>query len=349
MQIIHQIGRLVKGEGTNELSEFILTPGFGIGLPEKLSTEQDVIIIGGGPAGLTAALYAARAAANPLVIIGEAVGGQAATTHEIENYPGFPEGVGGAALAQQMQEHAERFGAKVHFEKVTGVDFRAHPFVVRTRNQEFKAQTVIVSTGSSPRKLGVPGEREYAGHGVSYCGTCDGYFFKDKQVVVIGGGNSALDESLFLTRLVAGIQIVHRRDKLRADPILQERALAEPKIKFVWKTVVEEIMGEAGEANAVRVRNVQTGEVSTIETGGVFIYIGHLPNTEMFRGQLELDEDGYIVTDRRQHTSVPGVFAAGDVQDAIFRQIVTAAGTGSAAAIEAIRYLDELKHKEKQE
>jgi thioredoxin reductase (NADPH) len=324
------------------LSDFILTPGFGIGLPAQPSAEQDVIIIGGGPAGLTAALYAARAAADPLLIIGEAVGGQAATTHEIENYPGFPDGVGGPALAQQMQAQAERFGAKVLFDRVTGVDFKTRPFKVRTRTQEFAARTVIVSTGSSPRKLGVPGEDEYAGHGVSYCATCDGYFFKDKDVVVVGGGNSAIDESLFLTRLVSSIRIVHRRGELRADPILQERAFAQPKIEFVWHSVVEEILGEGGQANAVRVRNVQTGEVSTIETGGVFIYIGHLPNTEVFRGQLELDELGYVVTDRRQHTSVPGVFAAGDVQDAIYRQIVTAAGTGSAAAIEAIRYLDEL-------
>jgi thioredoxin reductase (NADPH) len=324
------------------VSEFILTPGFGLGVPEKPSPEQDVIIIGGGPAGLTAALYAGRAAAEPLVLIGEAVGGQAATTHEIENYPGFPDGVGGAALAQQMQSHAERFGAKIQFEAVTSVNFQTHPFEVHARTQDYTAQTVIITTGSSPRKLGVPGEQAYVGHGVSYCGTCDGYFFKDKQVVVVGGGNSAIDESLFLTRLVSGIKIIHRRDRLRADPILQERAFAESKIEFVWSTVVEEILGDDGEANAVRVRNVETGEVSIIETGGVFIYIGHIPNTGVFRGQLELDEAGYIVTDRRQRTSVPGVFAAGDVQDAIFRQIVTAAGTGSAAAIEAIRYLDDL-------
>jgi thioredoxin reductase (NADPH) len=331
------------------LSDFILTPGFGVSLPGKLSAEQDVVIIGGGPAGLTAALYAARAAANPLLIVGEVVGGQAATTHEIENYPGFPDGVSGPTLAQQMQAHAERFGAKVHFDTVSSVDFQVHPFIVRTRTQEFAAKTVIVSTGSSPRKLGIPGETEYAGHGVSYCATCDGYFFKDKDVVVVGGGNSAVDESLFLTRLVKSIKILHRRDELRADPILQERAFAEDKIEFVWNTVVKEILGEAREVNAVRVRNVQTDAVSTIETGGVFVYVGHVPNTEVFRGQLELDEQGYIVTDRRQHTSVPGVFAAGDVQDGIFRQIVTAAGTGSAAAIEAIRYLNELVYKEKQE
>jgi thioredoxin reductase (NADPH) len=302
--------------------------------------------VGAGPAGLTAALYAARAAAEPLVLIGEAVGGQAATTHAIENYPGFPEGVGGAALAQQMQSHAERFGARFQFDIVTKVDFGTHPFQVQTPRQTYTAQTVIVTTGSSPRKLGVPGEQKYASRGVSYCATCDGYFYKDKQVVVVGGGNSALDESLFLARLVDKITIVHRRDEFRGDPILQERVFAEAKINVLWDTVVEEILGEES-ANGVRLRNVKSGEVLTLETDGVFIYIGHLPNTELFRGQLELDEAGYILTDRRQHTSVPGVFAAGDVQDAIYRQIVTAAGTGSAAAIEAIRYLDEIKHKEK--
>jgi thioredoxin reductase (NADPH) len=329
------------------VSEFILTPGFGLSMPAQPDTDQDVIIIGGGPAGLTAALYAARAAAEPLVLIGEAVGGQAATTHEIENYPGFPEGVGGAALAQQMQSHAERFGANFQFDTVTSVDFTVYPFKIQTRKAAYTARTAIVTTGSSPRKLGVPGEAKYTARGVSYCATCDGYFYKDKRVVVVGGGNSALDESLFLARLVAKIKILHRRDAFRGDPVLQERVFAQAKIDVMWNTVVEEILGEES-ANAVRVRNVKSGEVSTLETDGVFIYIGHTPNTELFRGQLELDEAGYIVTDRRQGTSVPGVFAAGDVQDAVFRQIVTAAGTGSAAAIEAIRYLDEIKHKEKQ-
>lgn len=326
------------------MSEFILTPSFGLGLDKKPGSEQQIIIVGGGPAGLTAALYAARAAAEPLVLIGEAVGGQAATTHEVENYPGFPDGVGGAALAQQMQAHAERFGATVAFESATEVDLKTHPFRIKTRFQAYTAQAVIITTGSTPRRLGVPGEDRLRGHGVSYCATCDGYFYKDRSVVVVGGGNSALDESLFLSRLVHDITLIHRRDTLRADPILQERALSDPKIKFVWNTVVTEILGDQ-EANAVRIKN-KSGEVSVLETDGVFIYIGHVPNTKLFAGQLELDERGYIVTDRRQHTSVPGVFAAGDVQDAVFRQIVTAAGTGSAAAIEAIRFLDEIKHKE---
>jgi thioredoxin reductase (NADPH) len=312
----------------------------------QVKTEQEIIIVGGGPAGLTAALYTARASAEPLVLIGEAVGGQAATTHEIENYPGFPDGVGGAALAQQMQTHAEKFGAVFQFDTATQVDLGTYPFKVHTRQNQYTAKAIIITTGSSPRKLGVPGEDKYRAHGVSYCATCDGYFFRDKSVVVVGGGNSAIDESLFLARLVKDIRIIHRRDQLRADPILQERAFAEPKIDFIWDTVVEEILGEE-EANAVRVRNVKTGEISTLDTDGVFIYVGHIPNTDLFKGQLKLDGTGNIVTDRRQHTGVPGVFAAGDVQDAIFRQIVTAAGTGAAAAIEAIRFLDEQKYKEK--
>ncbi len=322
------------------MTNLIFSPTTSFNLSAAAKAEQDLIVIGGGPAGLTAALYAARANANPLLLIGEIAGGQTATTHEIENYPGFPEGVGGAALGQQMQAQAERFGAQVQLDFATAVDFSSYPFKVTTRTQTFTAKAVIVSTGSTPRKLGVPGEAQFLTRGVSYCATCDGYFFKDREVVVVGGGNSALDESLFLTRLVNKITIIHRRDRLRADPILQKRAMENPKIEFLWDSVVEEILGDA-EANAVRVRNVKTGDVQTMETGGVFIYIGHTPNTQLFAGQLEMDEAGYIVTDRRQHTSVPGVFAAGDVQDAIFRQIVTAAGTGAAAAIEAIRFLDE--------
>ncbi len=324
------------------MSEFILAPGLG----EQAETDQDIIIIGGGPAGLTAAIYAARAAIKPLVIIGESLGGQAATTPEIENYPGFPEGIGGAALAQQMQAQAERFGANIEFDTVSSVELGVYPFVVHTYAQSYTARALIIATGSAPRKLGVPGEEEFRGRGVSYCATCDGYFYKDKRVVVVGGGNSAIDESLFLARLVSDLKVIHRRDKLRADPVLQERAFANPKIGFVWDSVVEEIIGDKM-VQAVRVRNKKTGEVTTIETDGVFIYVGIVPKSDLFKGQLELDEGGYIVTDRRQRTSVPGVFAAGDVQDPLFRQVVVAAGTGAAAAIEAIRFLDEHKSGEK--
>jgi thioredoxin reductase (NADPH) len=330
------------------VSEFILAPNFGLAAPQEASPEQDLIIIGGGPAGLTAALYAARASVNPLALIGETLGGQVATTTDIENYPGFPAGIGGTALAQQMQAHAEQYGAQFQFETVTSVDLAAYPFKLSTRLREYTAKALVISTGSSPRKLGVPGEEKFRGRGVSYCATCDGYFYKDKRVVVIGGGNSAIDESLFLTRLVSSIQIVHRRDQLRADQILQDRALGSPKIEFIWDTVVEEILGDR-KLEAVRVRNVKTGQVSQIETDGVFIYIGHTPNTKLFVEQLELNDHGYVVTDRRQQTSVPGVFAAGDVQDAIFRQVVTAAGTGAAAAMEAVRFLDEQQYKERQE
>lgn len=322
------------------MSNLIFSPTLSLNLSGTARSDQDLIIIGGGPAGLTAAIYAARANVNPLVLVGEVAGGQAATTHEIENYPGFPEGIGGSALGQRLQAQAERFGARVQLDFATEVDFKRYPFMVKTPLQSYTARAVIISTGSSPRKLGVPGEERFRARGVSYCATCDGYFFKDKEVIVVGGGNSALDESLFLTRLVSKITILHRREQLRADPILQQRALENPKIEFRWNTVVEEILGDT-EARAVRVRNLKTDQVETIETGGVFIYIGHTPNTRLFEEQLALDQAGYIITDRRQHTSVPGVFAAGDVQDPIFRQIATAVGTGSAAAIEAVHFLDE--------
>ena len=327
---------------------FVLTPGFGLQSAAKPGTDQDMIILGGGPAGLAAALYGARAAASPLMLVGEVLGGQAATTTDIENYPGFPTGVSGTELAQQMHAQAERFGAKIQFGTAVQVNLQTHPFEVRTTADRYTARTLVITTGSSPRKLGVPGEDRLQAHGVSYCATCDGYFYKDRRVVVVGGGNSALDESLFLTRLVEQVQVLHRRDQLRADPILQERAFANPKIRFLWSTVVEEILGDEA-VTAARIRNLKTGASSTIETSAVFVNVGHVPNTELFRGQLELDANGYIVTDKRQRTSVPGVFAAGDVQDPVYRQIVTAAGTGSAAAIEAVRFLDEQQYKEKRE
>ncbi|MCX7790736.1 MAG: thioredoxin-disulfide reductase [Chloroflexaceae bacterium] len=303
-----------------------------------------VVIVGSGPAGLTAALYAARANLEPLVVRGLQPGGLIATTAEVENYPGFVEGIGGFELADNMEKQAARFGARFLDTLVTRVDAGQRPFVLTTDDgQQLTADTIIVSTGASPRKLGVPGEERLANRGVSYCATCDGFFFRGKKVVVVGGGNSALDEGLFLTRYVSELIIVHRRDALRADPILQERAFSNEKIRFVWNSVVEEILGE-DRVSAVRIRNLKTGETSELAADGVFPYIGHVPNTRLFEGILKLDEGGYIVTDGRQRTNVPGIFAAGDVVDHIYRQAITAAGEGCKAAMEATWYLAEQEH-----
>ena len=300
---------------------------------------QQCVIIGSGPAGLSAALYAARAELAPLVLTGTQLGGQAALTHIIENYPGFPEGIGGPKLGELFQEQAERFGAKVEFETATGVDLSSRPFTVKTYGREIKAETIIIATGASPNHLNIPGEEELTGRGVSYCATCDGWFFKGKEVVVVGGGDSALEEGLFLTRFATSVTIIHRRDELRAGPILQRRAQENEKIRFVWSSVVEEIQGEEA-VNAVKLRNVNTGEESILETGGVFIFIGHTPSTQLFEGQLEMD-NGYIHTDMKMQTSVPGVFASGEAADPTFRQVVTSAGMGAAAAIQATRFLEE--------
>lgn len=297
----------------------------------------DLIIIGGGPAGLTAAIYAGRAALRTLVLTGPLAGGQIANTDWVENYPGFPEGINGADLALRLQEQAGRFGAHIVAEAATAVDFAAAPFTVTAR-ATYRGRAVIIATGAFPRRLGVPGEKEFFGRGVSTCATCDGFFYKDKRVVVVGGGDSAVEEGLFLTKFAREVIVVHRRDQLRAARIYQERAFANPKMRFVWDTVVEEIVGEQT-VRGVRVRNVKTGETAQIEADGVFIYIGLVPMTKIFAGQVKLDKNGYIVTDRRQQTSVPGVFAAGDVQSPDFRQVVVAAGTGAVAAIEAERFL----------
>lgn len=308
--------------------------------PKEEVIERDLIIIGGGPAGLSAGIYAGRSALKPLIMVGQTFGGQASTTSEMENYPGFPEGIGGMALAEQMAAHAKRFEAEIAYEEVISVDFDTYPFILKTYGATYRAKAVIICTGASPRKLGVPGESKFIGRGVSYCATCDGYFYKDKTIVVVGGGDSALDEGIYLTRFAKEVIIVHRRDQLRATPILQKRAKANPKIRFVWDTVVDEIMG-TNVVTGVRVHNVKTNEESIIPCDGVFIYVGLTPATQLFKGKLELTPDGYIVTDKRQRTSVPGVFAAGDVQDPYFRQVVIAAGSGAAAAIEAERFLTE--------
>ncbi len=308
--------------------------------PKEEIIERDLIIIGGGPAGLSAGIYAGRSALKPLILVGQVFGGQASTTSEMENYPGFPEGIGGMALAEQMAAHAKRFEAEIAYEEVISVDFDTYPFVLKTYGATYHAKAVIICTGASARKLGVPGESKFIGRGVSYCATCDGYFYKDRTIVVVGGGDSALDEGIYLTRFAKEVIIIHRRDQLRATPILQKRAKANPKIRFVWDTVVDEIMG-TNVVTGVRVHNVKTNEESIIPCDGVFIYVGLTPATQLFKGKLELTPDGYIVTDKRQRTSVPGVFAAGDVQDPYFRQVVIAAGSGAAAAIEAERFLTE--------
>ncbi len=295
------------------------------------------LILGAGPAGLSAALYAARAELQPVVLTGMQLGGQASLTHTIENYPGFPDGVGGAELGDLFQKQAERFGAVVEFDSAQSVDLSARPFRVQTDNGEYTADALIICTGASPNLLNVPGEKELTGKGVSYCATCDGWFFKDKPVVVVGGGDSALEEALFLTRFASSIKIIHRRDTLRAGAILQKRAFENPKIEFIWDTVVTDVVGRE-KVEAVRLKNVKTGEESLLPTEGVFIFIGHTPNTQMFAGQLEM-ENGYIKVDERMRTSVPGVFAAGESADSHFKQVVVSAGMGAAAAIEATHFL----------
>lgn len=309
---------------------------------EKEAPTRHLLIIGSGPAGLSAALYAARADLDPLVLTGMTLHGQASITDIIENYPGFPEGIGGAELGQLFQTQAERFGADVVMDQATSIDFSNQPFLVNSYGETYRANAIIISTGADHRKLDVPGEKELTGKGVSYCGTCDGWFFKDKDIVVVGGGDSALEEGLFLTRFAKTVTIIHRRDELRAGAILQKRAFANKKINFIWDTIVTEIIGEDG-VNAVRLENVKTGEERVHETEGVFVFIGHTPNSELFAGQLDLDDQGYIVVNKYMETSRPGVFAAGEVADPDFRQVVTSAGMGAAAAIQATRYLEALE------
>lgn len=306
--------------------------------PEQ--THVKVLILGSGPAGLSAALYAARAELQPVVLAGMELGGQAALTHTIENYPGFPEGVGGAQLGELFQKQAERFGARVEFETATEVDLSKRPFRVKTYDQIYLADALIVATGASPNHLGVTGEKELTGRGVSYCATCDGWFFKDKKVVVVGGGDSALEEALFLTRFAQSVQIIHRRDALRAGAILQRRASENPKISFVWNSIVTAINGQDA-VESVSLKNVVTGEETLLPTDGVFIFIGHTPNTALFKGQIEMDEKGYIKTDLSLQTNIPGVYAAGEVMDSVFRQVVTSAGMGAGAAIQATRFLEQ--------
>lgn len=303
-----------------------------------------VLIIGSGPAGLTAALYAARANLEPVVVRGLQPGGLIATTDEVENYPGFPDAINGFDLAQKMEQQATRFGTTYIDGIVEQVTLRERPLQITMDSGEtHTTDTLIIATGASPRKLGVPGENEFANRGVSYCAVCDGFFFREKKLAVVGGGNSAVEEGLFLTRFASEVKVIHRRDSLRADPIIQERAFNNPKIKFVWDTVVTEVVGN-GKVSGVRAKNIKTGEEEVIDVDGVFPYIGHIPNTSLFAGQIDMDENGYILTDGRTRTNIPGVFAAGDVVDHVYRQAITAAGEGCMAAMEASWYLDNLDH-----
>jgi thioredoxin reductase (NADPH) len=304
---------------------------------------RKVVIIGSGPAGLTAAIYTARAGLEPLVLEGVQPGGQLTTTTEIENFPGFPEGIQGPELMDKMREQAQRFGAQCEFRSATRVDLSKRPFVVEIDGDEtVEAATVILATGASAQYLGLDSETRLRGHGVSACATCDGFFFRGREVAVVGGGDTALEEASFLTHFATKVTVIHRRDKLRGSKPMQDRAMANPKIAFLWDSVVEEVLDEGtGAVTGLRVRNVKTGALSVLPVQGMFLGIGHLPNTQFLGDQVELDPKGYVVTKRHTETSVPGVFACGDVVDTRYRQAITAAGTGCAAAIDAERFLEE--------
>lgn len=307
-------------------------------------TERDVIIIGSGPAGFTAAVYTARAGLRPLVYAGLEWGGQLQSTTEVENYPGFPDGLQGPEMMELFRKQAERFGAEVVPENVTKVDFSEKPFKVWAGEDLSTAKAIIISTGAAYRHLGVPGEDEYAGHGVSYCATCDGFFFREKDIVVVGGGDSAMEEAIFLTRFGRSVTVVHRRSELRASKIMQDRAFDNPKISFVWDSVVREATGTDGKLTHVLVENVNTKEQTNQKAEGLFIAVGHDPATKILAGHIDLDDAGYIVVHDGSLTSVEGVFAGGDCVDHVYRQAVTAAGMGCMAAIDAERWLEAQHH-----
>lgn len=304
---------------------------------------ENIVILGSGNAGLTAAIYAARANLNPVVITGVEEGGQLMLTTEVENFPGFPEGILGPELIERMKKQAIRFGARFIQDNAESFEIKNNHFDIKLSNETIKTKTLIVATGASARFLGLESEKKYVGRGVSTCAVCDGYFFAGKEIVVVGGGDSACEESLFLTKFVSKLTIIHRRDKLRASKIMQGRVSKNEKISFLWNHAVEEVLGDGTKVTGVKVKDVKTGKIAEMKLDGVFIAIGHDPNTKIFQGKLELDEKGYLKVDSRMHTSVKGVFGAGDVADHIYRQAITAAGMGCMAAMEAEKYLEGLE------
>ncbi len=301
---------------------------------------HEVVILGSGPAGLTAAIYAARANLAPVVVEGLSAGGQLMATTDVENYPGFPEGLRGPEMIERFRKQAARFGATFVAGDAATIDFAGQPLRIGTDSGELRARAVIVATGASPRQLGIPGETEYAGRGVSYCATCDGFFFRDREIVVAGGGDTAMEEALFLTRYAKRVTVVHRRAELRASKIMAERALRHEKIEFVWNATVDAVLGDGTRVSAVRLRDVESGALSERPCYGFFVAIGHLPNTALFRGVLPMDEQGYLIVGTSSTTPISGVFVAGDVHDHVYRQAVTAAGAGCRAAIDCERWLE---------
>ncbi len=306
----------------------------------RQTVEADVLVVGGGPAGLTAGIYASRAQLDTIILEKGLPGGQIAQTQDVENYPGFDEAISGPELAQRMVRQAEKFGARILMEEVTGMT-RApgERFVVQGYDQDYRAKVVILAPGANPRRLGVPGEDEFYGRGVSTCATCDGFFYRDRHVIVVGGGDAAVEEGLFLTRFASKVTLIHRRDELRANKVAQERAFSNERMNFVWNTVVEEVLGEDGQVSGVRTQDVVTGEQAVIPADGVFVYIGHIPNTEWLSGAVALGESGYVAVSDEVYTNVEGIFAAGDVSDEVYRQLTTSVGAGTRAAMAAERWL----------